>query len=112
MILFAFMESVLGVVVFFISLAIIGVTVLQKEKGGGLSGAFGGSGSTATFGVKTADVLEKLTWFLFIIFVVCSFTMAAAFAPESKDGKTDKETDSKEASQPAEAEKKEETPNK
>lgn len=91
-------ETVLGVIIFFISLAIIASVLVQKEKGGGLSGAFGGSGSTATFGVKTSDVLEKFTWFLFILFVVCTFSMAAAYSPKShKTATKEKETPEKEA---------------
>jgi preprotein translocase subunit SecG len=82
-------EIVLGALLFFISLAIIGIVLLQKEKGGGLSGAFGGAGSMATFGVKTSQVVEKFTWFLFIVFVCCTFIMAMTSTrdPNAEDPK-------------------------
>jgi len=72
-----FWNVIFGAVLFFLSLAIIGIVLIQKEKGGGLSGAFGGSGSIATFGVKTSAVVEKLTWILFVMFVILTFGMAA-----------------------------------
>ena len=63
----------------------IGITMIQKEKGGGLSGAFGGSGSISTFGVKTSHILEKLTWVLFVLFVCTTFGMAAYAARQGEN---------------------------
>ena len=35
--------------------------LIQKGRGAGLSGAFGGGGGHSAFGTKTADVLTKIT---------------------------------------------------
>jgi len=43
-----------------VSFILIGVVLLQKNRGSGLSGAFGGVGGHSAFGTKTGDVL---TWF-------------------------------------------------
>jgi len=50
------------------------IILIQKPRGGGLSGAFGGAGggSQAAFGAKTGDVLTFAT----IIFFVCYMGLA------------------------------------
>ena len=47
------------------------IILIQKPKGGGLSGAFGGAGggSGAVFGAKTGDVLTWLTVGAFVVFL-------------------------------------------
>lgn len=58
-----------------VSILIILIVLIQREKGGGLAGAFGGSGTVSTFGVQTTDVLVKFTWFLFIVWVIASLVI-------------------------------------
>ncbi len=47
------------------------VILIQKPKGGGLSGAFGGAGGSAqaAFGAKTGDLLTTITIGCFIVFL-------------------------------------------
>ncbi len=59
-----------------LSLLLVALVLIQKEKGGGLAGAFGGTGTVSTFGVKTSDALSKLTWFFFIAWLVISLGLA------------------------------------
>lgn len=56
----------------FVGLVMMLVILIQKPKGGGLSGAFGGAGgsSTAVFGSKVGDVLTWFTVGSFVIFLV------------------------------------------
>lgn len=61
---------------FVLSVLLILIVLPQKEKGGGLTGAFGGSGSIATFGVKTTDVVARATWVLFALWVAMGLGMA------------------------------------
>ena len=54
-----------------VSILLILVVLVQNPKGGGLSGAFGGSSSSMMGGVKrTNDFLEKATWTLAIALLV------------------------------------------
>lgn len=54
-----------------VSLLLIGIVLIQKSKGGGLSSQFGGAGSV--MGVRQANsFLEKGTWTLVAILVVLS----------------------------------------
>ncbi len=47
------------------------VILIQKPKGGGLSGAFGGAGGSAqaAFGAKTGDLLTTITIACFVLFL-------------------------------------------
>ena len=46
------------------------VILLQKGRGGGLSGAFGGAGGHSAFGAKTGDVFTWITVALTGLFVL------------------------------------------
>jgi preprotein translocase subunit SecG len=43
------------------SLLLIGIILIQRGKGGGLAGAFGGVGGSSAFGTKAGDVFTKIT---------------------------------------------------
>ncbi len=55
------------------------VVLLQRGRGGGLAGAFGGSGGTAAFGAKTGDVFTWITVsfgaVFFLLVIVANFAM-------------------------------------
>jgi preprotein translocase subunit SecG len=53
----------------FLSFIMILLVLIQKGRGGGLSGAFGGSGGNTAFGAKTGDVLTWATSIVFALFV-------------------------------------------
>lgn len=64
--------TIFGTVVFIgLSGLLTLIILIQKPKGGGLAGAFGGAGGSqqAVFGAKTGDVLTWVTVFLFVAFV-------------------------------------------
>ena len=50
-------------------LALIGIVLLQPDKGDGMAGAFGGMGGSVAFGVKTLDVLWTITIVAAVIFM-------------------------------------------
>lgn len=71
--------QVLHVIVIILTLIVavllIGIVLIQKSKGGGLSSQFGGAGSV--MGVRqTNSFLEKGTWWLAGIIVVLSIASA------------------------------------
>jgi preprotein translocase subunit SecG len=52
------------------------LVLIQKGRGGGLSGAFGGGGGGNTaFGAKTGDVLTWATSIVFALFVVLAVVL-------------------------------------
>jgi len=60
-ILASFGETLIAVLIGFLALLLIGLVLLQKNRGSGLSGAFGGVGGHSAFGTKTGDFLTWVT---------------------------------------------------
>ncbi len=72
------MAIVLSFIHILACILLIAVVLMQKSKGDGLSGAFGGGGAlTASFGTRgAATLLSKLTTLLAVIFMITSFILA------------------------------------
>src|SRR5436190_1580839 len=81
MILASFGTVGLSFVFILISLLLIGLILLQKNRGSGLSGAFGGVGGHSAFGTKTGDFLTWLTVGLTGVFLLLAIVGNFAFAP-------------------------------
>ena len=62
------MASVFMVLFLLTGVLLMLLVLIQKGRGGGLAGAFGGPGGHSAFGTKTADVLTKLTAALGAVF--------------------------------------------
>jgi preprotein translocase subunit SecG len=66
----------LNVVIVILTLFLIVLILIQRGKGGGLAGAFGGMGGSSAFGARTGDVFTKVTvgvaiaWILLSMFMV------------------------------------------
>ncbi len=69
--------NVLAVAFLLVSLFMMLVILIQKPRGGGLSGAFGGGGGSAqsAFGSKTGDWLTGFTVALFVCFILLAMGM-------------------------------------
>jgi preprotein translocase subunit SecG len=52
---------VLNVFVILTSLFLILLVLIQRGKGGGLSGAFGGAGGSSAFGSRAGDLFTRIT---------------------------------------------------
>ena len=52
-----------------VSILLIFIILLQRGRGGGLAGAFGGLGGQSAFGTKAGDVFTKITIVLAVIWV-------------------------------------------
>src|SRR5436853_4010796 len=63
-------------VVLVVSLLMILLILIQRGKGGGLAGAFGGVGGSSAFGTKAGDIFTKITigvaigWILALMLLV------------------------------------------
>ncbi|MEM7680650.1 MAG: preprotein translocase subunit SecG [Planctomycetota bacterium] len=78
---------VIGLMVLFVLVAVVMtlVILIQKPKGGGLSGAFGGAGSgseQAFFGAKAGDFLTWLTVGCFVTFLALAVGLTLTIRPE------------------------------
>ena len=54
-------QGIAGALMFFGSLFLILLVLVQRGRGGGLSGAFGGMGGQSAFGAKAGDTFTKIT---------------------------------------------------
>ena len=55
------LQSILNIFLVICSLFLICLVLIQRGKGGGLTGAFGGTGGSSAFGAKAGDVFTKVT---------------------------------------------------
>ncbi|MEX0774247.1 MAG: preprotein translocase subunit SecG [Phycisphaeraceae bacterium] len=79
--------TLLTIVFVFVSLLMVLVILIQKPRGGGLSGAFGGSGGAVqqAFGSKVGDLLTWFTTGCFIAFLLLSMGLTWAIRPAQED---------------------------
>ncbi|WP_435016918.1 preprotein translocase subunit SecG [Tundrisphaera sp. TA3] len=118
-----FFQYLLDTLLVLTSLFLICLILIQRGKGGGLAGAFGGAGGSSAFGTKAGDVFTRITmitagiWIsLSMLLVVLSNQRTSAFIPASgtetkspftpsKDGaaKTEGATDKAASLEPAPA---------
>ena len=64
------MVTILAILFVLICVLLIGIILLQKGRGGGLSGAFGGAGGHSAFGSRTGDMFTWITVVLVGLFLV------------------------------------------
>jgi preprotein translocase subunit SecG len=79
------MLVMMTVLIALISVLLMGAVLIQNPKGGDVDSTFGGSQANQMFGAaKSADFIEKATWYLAIaLFVLCILTtVLVGQAPE------------------------------
>jgi len=69
-----------------VCILLILVILLQKGRGGGLAGAFGGAGGYSAFGAKTGDYFTWITVALAGLFVIVACVGVWLYVPD--EGKT------------------------
>ena len=73
---------VLQILLFAVSLWLIFLVLIQRGKGGGLTGALGGSGGSSAFGAKAGDAFTKVTVVSAAIWIfLCMVTIATINPP-------------------------------
>jgi preprotein translocase subunit SecG len=83
MILAAWYHSILATLFGLLAVLLMLVILLQRGKGSGLSGAFGGVGGHTAFGAKTGDFLTWVTIALAALFLVYSVGLNYVFVPKT-----------------------------
>lgn len=78
-----FLDTFLATLFIIICVLLIFVVLLQKGRGGGLSAAFSGMGSTA-FGTRVGDVLTWVTIVMTALFLLLATAVTLQFKPEGQ----------------------------
>jgi preprotein translocase subunit SecG len=60
----------LGFMLVFMALFLIALVLIQRGRGGGLAGAFGGAGGQSAFGTKAGDLFTRITVVTAAIWIV------------------------------------------
>ncbi len=80
------------VLLFCTSLFLMLLVLVQRGKGGGLTGALGGMGGQSAFGSKAGDAFTKITVITAIIWItLCMITIAAFNPPPVSISENDRE---------------------
>lgn len=78
----------------FVGIFLIGLILLQRGRGGGLAGAFGGMGGQSAFGTKAGDIFTRITIVVAVTWIllacICILVVNAAMKPgRFKPGEAD-----------------------
>ena len=63
-------SHLLNFVVVTLGLLLMLIILIQRGKGGGLAGAFGGAGGSSPFGSRAADAFVKVTLYMAAVWVL------------------------------------------
>jgi len=66
----SWIPPVLNIILFLATLFLILLVLIQRGKGGGLAGAFGGIGGSSAFGSRAGDTFTRITIFTAAIWVL------------------------------------------
>jgi len=79
-------QYVFGIVMFVTALFLILLVLVQRGRGGGLAGAFGGMGGQSAFGTKAGDMFTKVTIGTALAWIViCALAVRVLNSPQSTD---------------------------
>lgn len=63
-------SMILNIAIIVVSLLLMLVVLIQRGKGGGLAGAFGGVGGSSPFGSRAGDAFTKITLYMAAVWVL------------------------------------------
>ncbi len=98
-----FVTALLYIILSITSVFLICLVLIQRGKGGGLAGAFGGAGGSSAFGTKAGDVFTRVTmitaavWIAqAMLLVIISNNRTSAYTKPDRPGAKSEFTPSKE----------------
>ena len=78
---------IMEMLLFLTSVFLMLLVLVQRGKGGGLTGALGGSGGSSAFGAKAGDAFTKITVYVAIFWIMlCILTIGCFNRPPNPDG--------------------------
>jgi preprotein translocase subunit SecG len=81
----SWLPGILNVLVLLVGLFLILLILIQRGKGGGLAGAFGGVGGSSAFGSRAGDTFTRITITVAAVWVLLIMLMVKLVQPAIKD---------------------------
>lgn len=78
--------TVINVVLLVLGLFLILLVLIQRGKGGGLSGAFGGVGGSSAFGSRAGDLFTRITIVTAAIWIVLTMIQVVVVHKAAQQG--------------------------
>ena len=75
----AILTAILNALIVLTCLFLICLILIQRGKGGGLAGAFGGVGGSSAFGTKSGDVFTRVTIVAASVWIVLSLILVVLY---------------------------------
>ena len=76
----SFIIYLLATLLVVVSLSMVLLVLIQRGRGGGLAGAFGGMGGQSAFGTRAGDIFTRITIVLAVVWVLMAGAMGMAMA--------------------------------
>ena len=80
------LTALFNTLIILISLFLICLILIQRGKGGGLAGAFGGVGGSSAFGTKAGDTFTKITVVTASIWILMAMLLVVLTGQRSTSG--------------------------
>ena len=81
-----FWAHLLNFLIVGLALILMLIVLIQKGKGGGLSGAFGGPGGSSAFGSRAGDAFTRITITIAAIWVLLIMIQVKVIKPKGNEG--------------------------
>jgi len=79
-----FVKGLLMVLLFLTAVFLMVLVLIQRGKGGGLAGAFGGMGGQSAFGTKAGDLFTKITIGLATFWIILCMISVKVLSVDTK----------------------------
>jgi len=79
---------IFGLLLFFLSLFLILIVLVQRGRGGGLTGALGGMGGQSAFGAKAGDTFTRITVVTAVLWILLSMATIKIYNPPMSSDQT------------------------
>ncbi len=83
-------STALNILVLLVSLFMILLVLIQRGKGGGLAGAFGGVGGSSAFGSRAGDLFTRITIIVAAVWILLIMIHVKVAQGDRSDGEPSK----------------------
>jgi preprotein translocase subunit SecG len=80
------LPNILNFLILILSLFLILLVLIQRGKGGGLAGAFGGVGGSSAFGSRAGDMFTRITIGVAIAWLILTMVQVVVIQGVAKQG--------------------------